>query len=96
MRDDEKMFKLGLFMFIFVVSLVVFLQVGYRVQNDNLEHVNNALDDTRYEFAKEETKFVHLSSGDSLRGFVVNIHPSATTVSYSKTIHINDIPMRQE
>ena len=30
MRDDEKMFKLGLFMFIFVVSLVVFLQVGYR------------------------------------------------------------------
>ncbi len=93
MRDDEKMFNLGLCMLSGVVCLIVFLQVCYRVQNKSLEYVHRTMDDTKYEMAVAETKFSNLSSGDSLRSSVVGMHPNATTVSYSKTIHINDIPM---
>ena len=96
MCDDEKMFNLGLCMLIGVVSLIVFLQVCYRVQNNNLSYVRNAMDDTKYEFAVAETKFSNLSSGDSLRKKVVENHPNVATVSYSKTIHIDDIPMVTE
>lgn len=96
MRDDEKMFNLGLWMFFGVVCLIVFLQVCYRVQNSNLEYVLNALDNTKYETALTETKYSHLSSGDSLRSSVILIYPNAKTVSYSRIVHINDIPMVSE
>lgn len=96
MRDDEKMFNLGLCMLIGVVCLIAFLQVCYRVQNNNLEYVRSAMDDTKYDFATAETKFSNLSSGDSLRRVVTETHPNITTVSYSKTVHIDSIPMVTE
>lgn len=96
MRDDEKMFNLGLWMLIGVVCLIIFLQVCYRVQNNNLEYIRSVMDDTKYEMAVAETKFSNLSSGDSLRRAVVETHPNVTTVSYSKTIHIDNIPMVTE
>lgn len=96
MRDDEKMFNFGLCMLISVVCLIMFLQVCYRVQNNNLRYVRDSLDETRHGFAVAETKFSALSSGDSLRNCVVGINQKATTVSFSKTIHINDIPVVQK
>lgn len=93
MRDDEKMFNLGLCMLIGVVCLIVFLQVCYRVQNSNLAYVRGAMDDVKYKYASLETRFSNLSSGDSLRQFVLATHPNAVVVSYSKTVHIDDIPM---
>lgn len=96
MRDDEKMFNLGLCMLVGVVCLIVFLQVCYRVQNNNLAYIRNTMDDVKYEYAMAETKFSNLSSGESLRRKVVEIYPNTTTVSYSKTIHIDDIPMVTE
>lgn len=96
MYDDEKMFNLGLWMLIGVISLIVFLQVCYRMQNNNLAYVRNAMDDTKYEYAMAETKFSNLSSGDSLRKSVFANNPNAATVSYSKTIHIDDIPTVSE
>ena len=96
MRDDEKMFNIGLWMLFIVVSLIIFLQVGYRVQNSNLQYVIEALEDTKYTTALAETKFSNLSSGDFLRNSVDMIYPNATTVSYSRTIRINDIPMVTE
>lgn len=96
MYDDEKMFNLGLWMLIGVISLIVFLQVCYRMQNNNLVYVRNAMDDTKYEYAMAETKFSNLSSGDSLRKSVFANNQNAATVSYSKTIHIDDIPTVSE
>ena len=96
MRDDEKMFNLGMAMAIGIVCVIVFLQVCYREQNNNLKSVRHAMDTTRQEFAIAETKFSALSSADSLRGSVVGVNPNAETVSYSKTIHINDIPMVEQ
>lgn len=96
MREDEKMFNIGLWMLFGVVCLIIFLQVCYRVQNSNLDYVLNVLDNTKYKTASAETKFSNLSSGDSLRSSVVEMYPNAKTISYSKTIHINDIPMVTE
>ena len=96
MRDDEKMFNLGLCMLVGVVCLIVFLQVCYRVQNNNLAYIRSTMDDVKYEYAVAETKFSNLSSGESLRKKVVETRPNVETVSYSKTIHINDIPVATE
>ena len=93
MRDDEKMFNLGVAMFVGIVCLIVFLQVCYREQNNNLKSVRRSADVARQEYAVAETKFSSLSSADSLRGSVVGINPNAEIVSFSKTVHIDDIPM---
>ena len=93
MRDDEKMFNVGIVMLTGVAFLTVFLQVCYRVQNINLNEVRRNMDDTRHEYDIAKTRFSALSSADSLRGSVVGVNPNAEIVSYSKTVHINSIPM---
>ena len=49
--------------------------------------------ETRHEYSIADTKFSALKSADSLRGSVVGVNPKAETVSFSKTVHIDNIPM---
>ena len=93
MRDDEKMFNIGTIMLMAVVFLIVFLQVCYRVQNSNLDAVRRSMDNTQHEYDIAKTKLSALSSADSLRGSVVGVNPKAEIVSFSKTVHIDNIPM---
>ena len=93
MHDDEKMFNIGTVMLMGVVFLIVFLQVCYRVQNTSLNNVRRNMDDTLHEYDIAKTRFSALSSADSLRGSVVGVNPKAEIVSFSKIVHINDIPM---
>jgi len=95
MRDDEKMFNLGMIMAIGMMCLIVFLQVCYREQNKNLKNVRNAMNITRQEYALAQTRFSTLTSADSLRGSVVGMNPKATVVSFSKTEYIDNIPLVQ-
>ena len=93
MRDDDKMFNIGAIMLMGMVFLIVFLQVCYRVQNSNLEDVRRKMSDVRHEYNIADTRFSALKSADSLRGSVIGINPKAQTVAFSKTVHIEDIPM---
>ena len=93
MRDDEKMFNIGVAMAIAMVFFVIFLQVCDRVQNTNLKFVRRSLANTRHEYALAETRFSALTAADLLRSSVVGINPKAATVSYSKNVNVNDIPM---
>lgn len=93
MRDDEKMFNLGMVMAIGMVCLIVFLQVCYREQSNNLKSVRHSMDVARQEYAIAQTRFSALSSADSLRGSVVGMNPKVETVSFSKTVNVKDIPM---
>ena len=93
MRDDEKMFNLGISMFIGVIGLIMFLQVCYREQNRNLKYIHNTMESVRQETETAETRFSALTSGDLLRGSVVGVNPKSETVSFSKTVHIDEIPM---
>lgn len=96
MRDDEKMFNIGAWMLAGVVFLIMFLQVCYRVQNSNLSSVRNALENTKHEYDLAGTSFSALSSAESLRNSVVGMNPKSETVSFSKTINIEDIPMVEQ
>ena len=96
MRDDEKMFGIGTIMLTGVVFLIVFLQVCYRVQNTNLNGVRRSMENTRHEYDIAKTRFSALTSADSLRGSVVGVNPKAEIVSFSKTVHIDSIPMAGE
>ena len=93
MRDDEKMFNIGTIMLVGVIFLIVFLQVCYRVQNSNLQEVRRSMENTGHEYDIAKTRFSALTSADSLRGSVVGVNPKAEIVSFSKTVHIDNIPM---
>ena len=93
MRDDEKMWNIGVTMVVFVVCLIAFLQVCYRVQDNNLKSVRKEMENTKQEYDIAGTKFSALSSAGSLRASVAEINPKAETVSFSKTVRIEDIPM---
>ena len=93
MRDDEKMYNIGWAMLIGIGFIISFLQVAYRVQSKNLNDVRRTMEDTRHEYDIAKTKFSALSSADSLRGSVIGVNPRAETVSFSKTVHIDNIPM---
>lgn len=93
MQDDEKMFNLGMTMAFAIVCLIAFLQVCYRVQENNLKSVRKSLEITKQEYDVAGTKFSALSSAGSLRASIAEINPKIETVSFSKTVHINDIPM---
>nr|MBQ0091155.1 hypothetical protein [Candidatus Enterousia merdequi] len=67
--------------------------VCYRVQNDNLISVQHSLETTNHESDIAGTKLSALLSADSLRSSVKESNPRAEFVSFSKTVHIDDIPM---
>ncbi|MFQ6695878.1 MAG: hypothetical protein ACLRFP_03940 [Alphaproteobacteria bacterium] len=93
MQDDEKMFNIGVTMVVSIVCLIAFLQVCYRVQENNLKSVRRSLETTKQEYDIAGTKFSALSSAGLLRASIAEINPKMETVSFSKTIHIDDIPM---
>ena len=93
MRDDEKVFNIGVAMVISMICLIAFLQVCYRVQENNLKSVRKSLEITKQEYDIAGTKFSALSSAGMLRASVSEINPKMETVSFSKTIHIDNIPM---
>lgn len=96
MRDDEKMFNIGTIMLTGVAFLIVFLQVCSRVQNSNLQAVRRNMENIRHEYDVAKTRFSALSAADSLRGSVIGVNPKAETVSFSKTVHIDNIPLVDE
>ena len=96
MQDDQKMFNIGLGMMAVVVCLAAVLQVCYRQQNISIKKVRNAIETTQHELEIAETKFSALSSSESLRNSVSITNPKAEVVSFSKTVHIDEIPMVQE
>ena len=96
MRDDEKMFNIGVAMLIGSICLIAVLQVCYRVQDNNLKYVRKSMENTQQEYDIAGARFSSLSSAGLLRGSVIGINPKAETVSFSKTVNINDIPMVEE
>ena len=96
MRDDEKMFHIGFIMLGCIYVVVAFLQVCYRVQNNNLKSVRQSLENTKQEYDIAGTKFSALSSAGLLRASISEINPKMETVSFSKTVRIDDIPMVEQ
>lgn len=96
MRDDEKMFNIGVTMLCGIICLIAFLQVCYRVQNNNLMSVRRNLETTKQEYDIAGTRFSSLSSAGMLRGSVMGNNPQAETVSFSKNVRIDEIPMVEE
>ena len=76
-----------------IVCLIAFLQVCYRVQENNLKSVRQSMETTKQEYDIAGTKFSALSSAGFLRASVAETNPEMETVSFSKTVNINDIPM---
>lgn len=96
MQDDEKMLNIGVIMVFSIVCLIAFLQVCYRVQDNNLKSVRREMENTKQEYDIAGTKFSALSSAGLLRASVSEINPKMETVSFSKSVRVEDIPMVEQ
>jgi len=96
MQDDERLLRIGVSAIGILCLLTAFLQVCYREQNKDIISVRKELANVRHQYEISETKFSALSSADLLRNSVMGTNNTAEVVSFSKTIHIDNIPMVQE
>ena len=96
MRDDEKMFSVSVAVLMGVVFMIVFLQVCFRVQNNNLKSVRHDMENTQHDLDVYGTRLTGLLAADKLRSSVVETNHRAEVVSFSKTVHIDNIPMAEE
>ena len=96
MRDDEKMFQIGVWSMGIVLLMTVVLQVAFRTQNRQMNRVRRDIVTTQQQIAVAEANFASYVRPEILRNLVVSIQPKAENISFNKYVAINDLPIREE
>lgn len=96
MRDDEKMFQIGLWFFgvSLLLSIVVF-PVAFRTQARQLNLVQKEIVALQQQIALKEAEFASLIMPEILRNSVGMVAPKSKTVAFSRTVWIGDLPSRE-
>jgi len=95
MAEDEKMFQIGLWMLGAAVVLVIALQVCYRTQNRSRDHVRREIVRTQQEIAARQADFAALVRPEILRNTVATVVPNTETISFHKSVSIDELPMKE-
>lgn len=90
--ESEKMFKWGIGLAMSVLMLTAVLQVCYRTQNRARANVNKEIVKTQQEIAIADADFSSYVGNEILRNIVTNIYPKAETISFNKTVTIDNLP----
>ena len=95
MNEEEKMFRIGSAMLIFVIALTVALQVCYRTQNNERRHVREKIRDAQQDIALAQTDFATLVRPENLRNAMDISGPSKVeAISFNKSVEIQELPDR--
>lgn len=96
MRDDEKMFQIGLWTFVVAVLLgIVVFPVVYRTQIRQLNRVRREIVALQKEIALREAEFAAIITPERLRNSVDIVAPKSKTVAFSSTVWIGDLSDRK-
>ncbi len=95
MREEEKMFQIGVWGLGIVILLTIGLQVCYRTQNSARDRVHTQIVRTQQEIAVAQANFASYVRPEILRNLVVSIHPRAEVISFQKAIAITDLPIKE-
>lgn len=96
MNEDEKMFHIGIAMFVIMFVIMVALQVCYRVQNDARRSVRQKIVQTQQDFAVAQADFSSYVRPEVLRNLVTSAVPKAEVISFHKSVEIQELPDRIE
>ena len=96
MREEEKMFHIGVWSLGIVVLLTIGLQVCYRTQNKSRERVRSQIVSTQQEIADAQTNFSSYVRPEILRNLVTSIAPKSEVISFNKSVAIEDLPNRED
>jgi hypothetical protein len=93
MRDDEKMFHIGLWFFgISLILSVVVFPVAFRTQTRQINLVQKEIIALEKEIAKKEAEFASLITPEILRNSVDMVAPKSKNIGFSKTVWVGDLP----
>ena len=95
MNEEEKMFRIGSAMLVFVIAAAVALQVCYRSQNKERWYVRETIQETQQDIAKAEAEFSAYVRPESLRNLIeTNGFGRVEPISFNKSIEIQELPDR--
>lgn len=95
MQDDEKMFHIGMWSMGAVLLLTVTLQVCYRTQNNVRNRVRAEIVHTQQEIAVAQANFASFVRPEILRNLVTSIAPETETISFNKSVSIDQLANRE-
>ena len=96
MRDDEKMFQIGIWSMGIVLLMTVILQVAFRTQNRQMNRTRREIVQTQQKIAVAEANFASYGRPEILRNLVVSVEPKSEAIGFNKFVTINDLPLRDE
>ena len=95
MNEEEKMFRIGSAMLIWVVALTVALQVCYRTQNRERRDVRRMIRETQQDIALAQTDFAMLVRPENLRNAMdISGLSKVEAISFNKSVEIQELPDR--
>jgi hypothetical protein len=95
MRDDEKMFQLGIGLMVIVFLAIAVLQVSFRTQERARARTKLQIVRTQQEIAEKRAQLAGLMRPENLRSIVSEMFPRFETIGFRKNINANEIPIRQ-
>ncbi len=95
MREDEKMFQIGVWSLGLVLLMTSALQVCYRTQNRARNRIRAEIVETQQEYAANQANFAAYVRPEILRNLVVSIAPKSEVISFKKSVTIDQLPMRE-
>ncbi|MBR3782564.1 MAG: hypothetical protein IKL14_04225 [Alphaproteobacteria bacterium] len=97
MRDDEKMFRIGLWTLgIGLLISVVIFPVAFRTQGRQLKRVQREIVALQQKIAVKEAEFASFITPEKLRNSVDIIAPKSKTVAFSNAVWVGDLPDKKE
>jgi hypothetical protein len=96
MRDDEKMFQIGVWTFGIILLVSVVLQVSFRTQHRQINRVHRDIVQTQQKIAVAQASFASYVRPESLRSIVSTIAPKSEVVSFKKSVDVESIPLQKD
>ena len=94
MRDDEKMFHIGIWALGVVLLFSVMLQVAFRTQARQINRVRRDIIETQQKIAVAQANFASLVRPEVLRNMVVSVLPKVEGVGFQKSVSVDELPNR--
>ena len=93
MKDNEKIFHIGIGMLAAMFVLGAGLQVCFRAQTRSLARLNAATVRTQQETAEAQARLAGLVRPEVLRSVVSEMYPRFESIGFKKNINAGDIPL---
>lgn len=96
MKDDERIFRLGISMVVAMFVIGVSLQVFFRAQSRQLARTNASIVRVQQETAQAQARLATLVRPEILRSLISEIYPKFESIGFKKNINVTDIPIIED